>query len=82
MTERGTMEVGKRYEIQWEARDIGYGIEYGGGLYAFLGREDWPFKLIFREVGGDLIYLFDDELIEVDAAPFTTLDLMDAGLGL
>jgi hypothetical protein len=59
------LEVGRVYELAFECRDIGYGVESGYGEYVYRRGPDWTGKHEFQRVGdGQTIYLFPDEITE------------------
>lgn len=56
------LEIGHTYWITWECRDIGDGVEKGGGEYVYRGWADWG-KHAFTPIGdGPERYLFPDEV--------------------
>lgn len=69
------LEQGERYFVTYRCRDIGYGIEEGEGEYVYAGIEPLANKRIFEEPityvfegSPRTIYLFDDEIIELDVS--------------
>jgi hypothetical protein len=62
------LKVNRAYEITYECRDIGYGVESGIAEFVYRGRTDaLAGKHEFTPVGGGpTIYLFPDEITNVD----------------
>jgi hypothetical protein len=60
-----TLEVGKRYTIDWQARDIGYGVEEGSDEYTFGGITGTGSGRFDPTDGGATVYLFADELLGI-----------------
>lgn len=60
------LNVGEDYRIDYRCRYIGYGVEEGEDTFIYQGREPLG-KYIFEPVnGGPAIYLFDDEIMDVE----------------
>jgi hypothetical protein len=62
------IEPRKVYTVSYRCRDIGYGIEDGVIEAFWTGEIDTWGKRTWRQVNGEPpLYLFDDELVDVDA---------------
>jgi len=51
----------------YKSRDIGYGVELGEVELPALSGPDWVGKREYRTITGETVYLFDDEIYEVNA---------------
>ena len=56
-------KVGQVYWVKWKARDIGYGVERGSDEYVYRGREPIGKMQFERADDGQMVYLFDDEIV-------------------
>ena len=61
--EAASFETGRTYEIDYRCRDIGSGVETGGGMFVYRGIT-WG-KFAFEPTGGGpAVYLFPDEIVD------------------
>jgi hypothetical protein len=72
-TSLSDLNVGDGVWMSYVCRDIGYGVEEDNGEFIYRGREQYG-KYTFASCdSGELIYLFDDEVIEltrIERRPF------------
>lgn len=66
-----TIEKGKRVRLVYECRDLGCGQESGVEVGVFTDEDGGWGKKTFEPVGGPKLYLFEDEIQEIDEAPQT-----------
>ncbi len=59
-----TLEPGRCYQIAYECRDIGYGVETADGEFVYRGYGDWGKHAFTPTDGGPAIYLFPDEITD------------------
>ena len=63
VTDLAALEINHAYQITYECRDIGYGVEAGEGEFIYRGQFDAWGKHEFSPVdGGATVYLFPDEV--------------------
>lgn len=70
------LTYGVGVQLDWECRDIGYGIESGEGVYIYRSREQFGKHAFESVTDGELIYLFDDEILEVSPAERTLFEIV------